>query len=68
MIIRTGRPQTRENDRELYIQRGDEPDDRDEVLGWIIDPTRAKYLARILNGIDPPFTRRQDGSEAGSQD
>lgn len=56
MKIRQGRPQTRESDRELYIQAGDEPDDHDQVLGWIIDPTRAKYLTQILN--ENHFDRR----------
>ena len=53
MKIRQGRKQ----DRNLYIQLGDEPSDEDEYLGVIFDPTRALYLIRILNGVDPPFTR-----------
>lgn len=61
MKIRTGRTETREGCRELYVQLGDEPSDRDEYLGVIIDPTRARYLVRILNGDDPPFTRGEEG-------
>ena len=45
MKIRTGRHQ----DRNLYIQMGDEPSDEDEYLGVIFDPTRAKFLVEILN-------------------
>ena len=45
MKIRQGRKQ----DRNLYIQMGDEPSDDDEYLGVIFDPIRAKYLVQILN-------------------
>ena len=53
MKIRQGRKQ----DRNLYIQLGDEPSDEDEYLGVIFDPTRAMYLVQILNGDSPPFNR-----------
>ena len=53
MKIRTGRKQ----DRNLYIQLGDEPSDEDEYLGVIFDPIRAAILVEILNGACPPFGR-----------
>jgi hypothetical protein len=43
----------------LYIQTGDQQADDDELLGIILDPVRAKYLIRILNGDDPPFSVRE---------
>jgi hypothetical protein len=49
--IRAGRKQ----DRNLYIQLGDEPSDEDEYLGVIFDPARAAALIEILNGERPPF-------------
>lgn len=55
MKIRTGRHQ----DRNLYIQLGDEPGDEDEYLGVIFDPARAAILAEILNGDRPPFDREE---------
>lgn len=45
MKIRTGRRQ----DRNLYIQLGDEPGDEDEYLGVIFDPMRAAILVEMLN-------------------
>jgi hypothetical protein len=51
--IRLGRHQ----DRNLYVQLGDEPSDEDEYLGVIFDPTRAKFIVEILNGERPPFDR-----------
>lgn len=53
MKIRTGRHQ----DRNLYIQLGDEPGVEDEYLGVIFDPMRAAILVEILNGDRPPFDR-----------
>lgn len=53
MKIRVGRKQ----DRNLYIQMGDEPSDDDEFLGVIFDPTRAKFIVEILNGDAEPFNR-----------
>jgi hypothetical protein len=57
MKIRLGRKQ----DRNLYIQLGDEPSDEDEYLGVIFDPTRAFYIVQILNGESPPFDRGERG-------
>jgi len=51
--IRTGRKQ----DRNLYVQLGDEPSDDDEYPGVIFDPRRAAVLVEILNGSRPPFDR-----------
>jgi hypothetical protein len=45
MKVRQGRHQ----DRNLYIQMGDEPADEDEYLGVIFDPVRARYVVQILN-------------------
>lgn len=45
MKIRLGRHQ----DRNLYIQLGDEPSDQDEYLGVIFDPHRADSVVQILN-------------------
>lgn len=53
MKIRIGRHQ----DRNLYVQLGDEPGDEDEYLGVIFDPRRAAILVEILNGNRPPFDR-----------
>jgi hypothetical protein len=53
--IRVGRKQ----DRNLYIQLGDEPSDDDEYLGVIFDPMRAAVLVEVLNGKRPPFVERE---------
>jgi hypothetical protein len=50
MKIRQGRKQ----DRNLYLQVGDEPADEDEYIGVIFDPRRAAMIVAILNGKRPP--------------
>ena len=39
----------------VYIQMGDEPGDRDELLAVFLDPARATLTVEICNGERPPL-------------
>lgn len=58
MKLRVGRKQ----DRNLYIQLGDEPSDEDEYLGVIFDPMRAAVLVEMVNGDRPPLGDQEGGA------
>lgn len=49
--------QGRHNDRCLYIQSGDQPDDSDEYLAAVIDPGEAKFVCDVVNGGRQPGER-----------
>lgn len=57
MKIRLGRHQS----RNLYVQLGSAPSDDDEYIGVIFEPSRAEYIAGILNGDIPPLNQDEAG-------
>lgn len=51
MRLRSGRHQ----DRNLYLQHGDEPSDDDEYIGVTFGPLWAAWLIEVVNGDRPPL-------------